>query len=289
MRLTACPTENPSLLLTVFMPASSLPSASPDSATSASSSRSAAADRSEIATAIQHYFRAGDLGSSAELRAAFHPTAMMFWLAPSGQVAALAQRAWQQRLDANRSPVAAIERRIDWIRITGDGASAKLTSRFATFEFIDYVVLLKAGGRWQIVGKVFHRREPVDAPLNADAAADRGAIEALIATKFRAMDSNDATGLARVYAARAVTFTTADAQLVTVPIAEWEARYDESRANGTAVVVATHRIVEIDVGGTAAFVELAHDLESTTVVDYALLLRTGDGWRILDLVYLARP
>jgi hypothetical protein len=202
----------------------------------ASSSRSAADDRAEIAAAIQHYFRAGDLGSSAELRAAFHPTAMMFWLAPSGEVASLDQRAWQQRLDANSSPVAAIERRIDWIRVSGDGAAAaKLTSRFTTFQFIDYVILRKAGARWQIVGKVFHRREPVDAPLNADAAADRDAIEALIAP------------------------------------------------------VATHRIVDVDVGGTAALVELAHDREGTGVVGYALLLRTGDGWRILDPAYLEWP
>jgi hypothetical protein len=213
------------------MPASSSQSASPPSATSASSSRSAADDRSEISAAIQHYFRAGDLGSSADLRAAFHPTAMMFWLAPSGKVASLDQRAWQQRLDANPAPVAAIERRIDWIRVSGDAAAAKLTSRFATFQFIDYVVLRKAGARWQIVGKVFHRREPADAPLNAD----RAAIEALVAP------------------------------------------------------VTTHRIVDIDVGGTAAFVELAHDRDGTSVVGYALLLRTGDGWRILDPAYLEWP
>jgi hypothetical protein len=202
-------------------PPSSLPPAS----------NAAADDRSAITATIRHYFRAGDTGSSAELRAAFHPSAMMFSVTPAGEVVAVTQPTWQQRLDANRSPVAASERRIDWIRTAGNGAAAKLTSTFATFQFIDYVLLRKTSDRWQIVGKIFHRRESVDTPSIADASADRQAIAALLAGPLHV----------------------------------------------------------VDIIGSAAFAELAHQSDSGSIVGYALVLRTVDGWRILNLSYHPTP
>lgn len=193
-------------------------------------------ERSAIVATIQHYFRAGDTGSSAELRAGFHPMAMMYSVTPTGEVAAVTQTTWQQRLEANRAPVAATERRIDWIRNAGTGAAAKLTSTFATFQFIDYVELRKTNGRWQIVGKIFHRREPIDAALNAE-ASDRIAIEALLAPP------------------------TADKL----------------------------RIVHLDISGTAAFAEIARDAGTGSVVDYALVLRTADGWRTFNPSTVPKP
>jgi hypothetical protein len=215
--------------------------------------------------------------------------AMMFSVSPTGQVVAVTQATWQQRLDANRSPVAALERRIEWIRTNGTGAAAKLTSRFATFHFIDYVLLIKSNDRWQIVAKIFHRLEPVDAPLNADPAPDRQAIDALLTRTLRAVDASDARELDSVYVPRAMTFTASDGQLVAVSIAEWQARFEEQTAANAPSTPTTRRITQVDVSGTAAFAEIVHESGTGRMVEYMLLLRTGVGWRLFNVSHAPSP
>lgn len=252
--------------------------------------------RSEITAAIEHYFRAGDENSAAELRAAFYPTAMMFWVSPAGKLTGLSQSAWQGRLDAakadsTRPPVKAQSRRILWIEITGDAAAAKLHSDYPGYAYEDYVSLLRTSDGWRIVGKVFHRREPATAALPgaAQARADRTAIEAVLRAKFQAMDTNDDKLLGTVYHPRAMTYSVSDIGLVAVSIAEWQARFAETRASGVQGERAKRRIESVDITHDAALATFVHDFGDEVWVDYGSLLKIAGRWQIVGLLYIERP
>jgi hypothetical protein len=89
---------------------------------------------------------------------AFHPDAMMQSV-HDGALLRVSQSEWARRLAAAPSPPPAAVRRIETIDVEGTAAAVKAVADFATFQFLDYLLLLKLDGRWQIVGKTFHRRD----------------------------------------------------------------------------------------------------------------------------------
>jgi hypothetical protein len=93
-----------------------------------------AAETAAIEEAVGHYFAAVGRGEPDELAKAFHPDAMMQSV-KDGTLVRVSQPEWRQRL------------------------SVKALADFPTFQFLDYLLLLKLDGRWQIVAKVFHRRD----------------------------------------------------------------------------------------------------------------------------------
>lgn len=251
----------------------------------------AAEDPAQIEAAVRHYFRAGDANSSTELGLAFHPTAMMFWVTPAGVLAGLSQSAWKDRLDQAGPARPALARRVDWVDVAGDAAAARLHSAFPTHTFDDYVSLLRVGGRWQIVGKVYRRGGPAEGSTIAS-PADRRAVDAVLRAKFAAMDSSDAAGLGAVYHPRAMTYSVTPAadggRLVAVPIAEWQARFAERRAAAEAKP-AKRSIDKLDVAGNAALARLTHDFGTVRWVDYASLLKVGSKWKIVGLLFVRGP
>jgi len=118
-------------------------------------------DRAAIEAAIQHYFRAGDTGDPDELKLAFHPASIMYGNR-DGAFVSVDQPEWQARLRKERAegqaPKKANWRKILSIDVEGDVASAKLQSDFPTFQFLDYVNLVKVDGTWKIVNKVYYRK-----------------------------------------------------------------------------------------------------------------------------------
>lgn len=248
-------------------------------------------DVAQIEAAVRHYFRAGDENSSAELRAAFHPTAMMFWVVPQGSLAGLSQADWQRRIDEAEAVRPALARRIDWVDVAGDAAAARLHSEYPTHTFEDYVSLLRVGGRWQIVGKIFHRGAQPPAVVPA-AAEDRRAVESVLRAKLAAMDSSDAAGLDAIYHPRTMSYSVTPAadgrRLVAVSIAEWQARFTERRAAGKADP-AKRTIDRLDLAGGAALARLTHDFGAERWVDYVSLLKVQGEWKIVGLLYLPVP
>jgi hypothetical protein len=117
----------------------------------------AGTDRAAIEETIEHYFAAVSHNDPEALRLAFHPDCVMQSV-QEGALVSVTQPAWQQRLAGAASPLPA-KRRIESLQIDGTLAAVKARATFATFEFIDRLLLLKIGGRWQIVAKAFHREE----------------------------------------------------------------------------------------------------------------------------------
>ena len=252
---------------------------------SPSSAPSTAIDRPAIEAAIGHYFKAGDTSSSAELREAFHPAAMMFFV-KDGALNGVSQPEWWARADANKSPVVALSRSIPVVDATGETAFAKVVSVYPTHRFADYMSLVKIDGRWWIVGKIFHRIVPPDAPEPTAGAADveRNAIRATIETLHKALEANDPELLASVTDPRAMAYTMIHGRLVGISAAEGEARLAARRAAGETGK-ASRRVTAVDSAGDAAIARLEHDLPTGRWIDYASLLKVGGQWKIVGLLY----
>jgi Putative lumazine-binding len=246
-----------------------------------------ASDRAAIEATIAHYFRAGDTNSSAELKRAFHPAAMMFFVKDGG-LTGVSQPEWWARIDAAKDPVKALSRKIPLVDVdvAANAAVAKVLSEYPTHRFEDYMSLLRVGGEWRIVGKIFHRTVPPNAPAPEAAAvsADAEAIRAVLQTLFAAMDANDGALAASVASPRAVSYTLLEDQLVGVSLPEWQARLEARKAAAAPAPKASRRVVFVDSEGGAAVARLEHELPNETWIDYASLLRVGGKWTIVGLV-----
>lgn len=247
------------------------------------------ADRAAVEETVRHYFRSGDENDAAELETAFHPTLGMYWVDRNGNVQVLDRHAWAERLRSATSRQPATVRRIVSVDVAGDVAVAKLHSEFPSHQFDDLVTLLRMGGRWRIVLKVFHRRDPADAPLPtaAQVEAERQAIRGVLAQALQAMHAGDGARLGATALARGQTYSLDRGDLVAVSIPEWQARLDQARAQGKATL-AREEVDWVEVANDVAVARVTHRLGEETTVGFGSLLRTGAGWKLVGVVH-GRP
>jgi hypothetical protein len=271
-------------------------------------SERAAEHAAAIRETIGHYFKAGDRASSAELRRAFHPAAMMFSVAKDGSLAGVSQPDWWARLDANKSPTPALSRKITILDIDGDGpaptvAAALVVSEYPAFRFEDYMSLLRIGGSWKIVGKIFHRTEPAPPAGSATAGAsdaDRDAIRSTAVAAARGWDGGDREALA-AFDRRATTYSLEAGELVGVSVPEREARLEavrrsvthastaSSASTATAASETSHRVTLLDASGDAALAKVETEGRGAARrADYLSLLKQGGAWRVVGAVSIRR-
>ncbi|MDT4851146.1 putative lumazine-binding protein [compost metagenome] len=115
-------------------------------------------DRDAILHVAQDYVEGMVYADEHRLRSAFHPQCRIIghfqgeleWLSLDDFVGAL--------LDAG--PVLAEGGTPVWdiqaLDITGDTASLKVVDDYADMRFTDYLSLLKIGGRWSIINKLYY-------------------------------------------------------------------------------------------------------------------------------------
>jgi hypothetical protein len=248
------------------------------------------ADRAAIEETVRHYFRSGDENDASELEIAFHPTLGMYWVGKDGAVQELDRHAWAERLRSATTRQPARVRRIASVDVGGDAAVARLHSEFTTHEFDDFVSLLRVGGRWRIVLKVFHRREPGDPPLPAQTRVDaeRQEIREVLARMFQAMNQGDGARLGPLALARAQTYGVDGGDLVAVSVPGWQARLDQARAQGK-VRPSAREVDWVEVASDVAVARMTHGQGAERIVGYGSLLKVADGgWKLIGLVY-GRP
>ena len=116
-------------------------------------------DKDAITAAVQAYIDGCANGDDTRLKEGFHPDARMFG------------RVGEDRYDVpifpNMSemvvgqPVGPYKQNIALIDVSGEAAVVKLEeSGFWGQDFVDYFILNKIEGGWQIVGKSFHHVGP---------------------------------------------------------------------------------------------------------------------------------
>jgi hypothetical protein len=127
-------------------------------ATGASRARTAT-DEHEVRAALDHYFQGQKSGDVAHYRAAFQPSANLYWIR-DGKFAERTSADWIAANGAAPRPSAAAEaperrQRIAHVDIAGTAAIAKLVTETPDRLVTDYMTLLKTEAGWRIVSKTF--------------------------------------------------------------------------------------------------------------------------------------
>ena len=116
-------------------------------------------DAEQIAAKIDGYVRGCKTGDGTYLKEAFHPDARMFGAVGDDRYDVPIFGGMDEAVAHN--PTQDHDAKILSIDVTGDAACVKLAeSRFWGLDFIDYFLLSRIDGEWQIVSKSFHSPGP---------------------------------------------------------------------------------------------------------------------------------
>lgn len=115
-------------------------------------------DRQAIEQTVGYYFKGAAEKDIESMRKAFHPDAKMMSVR-DGKLITVSMPEWFERIANNPSPSKANYRKIVSVDFSGNAAAVKAESDFATFQFLDYLSLLKIDGKWIIINKIFYRKE----------------------------------------------------------------------------------------------------------------------------------
>ena len=105
-----------------------------------------------------HYFKAQSTGDGSHLKGTFIEEGRMMWIADNK----LQTRTSTEYIGGFRGQPPADEaqrkRRVVMVDVTGDAAVAKVELDYPDVTLVDYFSMLKVGGEWKIVNKIFHRQ-----------------------------------------------------------------------------------------------------------------------------------
>ncbi|MDH4566558.1 nuclear transport factor 2 family protein [Pseudomonas sp. BN414] len=118
-------------------------------------------DRDSIHQVLRNYVEGMVFADLDRLRSAFHPDCRIIghyhgdleWLSVDDFAGALGDAG--PVLAEGETPVWEVQS----LDITGDSASAKVVDDYADMRFTDYLSLLKIGGRWTIINKLYYLHE----------------------------------------------------------------------------------------------------------------------------------
>lgn len=113
------------------------------------------ADEEAVRTVVQGYLHGLKFNDVASLRAAFWPDARLFFVKRDGQLGQLTQEQWYAGFAKSAGHEEEGELRIAALEVTRDIASVKVVEEYPDSRYTDYISLLRFGGRWQIVNKIF--------------------------------------------------------------------------------------------------------------------------------------
>src|SRR5437867_6284652 len=118
------------------------------------------ADVAEIEKVLQIYFDGVYEGDTIKLSQAFHPSSRLDGVVGDGKAADLLRSDWFKWMEINPSAKSkGSPRRDQIVSIDFSGpktAFAKVECQIPPRYFTDYLTLLKAGGRWQVISKTYH-------------------------------------------------------------------------------------------------------------------------------------
>lgn len=99
-----------------------------------------------------HGLKFNDVGS---LRRAFYPEAKLFFVKKDGSLGQLSQEQWYKGFEGSAGKEEEGDLQVVSIDVTGNAASVKVREEYPKSIYTDYVSLLKLGGEWKIVNKIY--------------------------------------------------------------------------------------------------------------------------------------
>lgn len=236
----------------------------------------------DVVEPVQRYIQANAAQDPAQLERAFHPTAMMYWLGDDGDVMAITMADWRKRM-AGRTQKVRFEQKIAALDRNGDAAVATVEGSRDGKPLTDYLLLMKLGTDWKIVGKVY---ASVGRPANTDEAT-AAELRAVVQAKLRSDLSFSGDELLRTQQDRAMFFNLDLGQLVAVSAQEWAARFDRRRKEGSALKPLSQKIDAVAAAGDVGYARWTVEWSSGhRIVDYALLIRQRGQWRMVNTAWV---
>lgn len=131
---------------------SPVPSSSPTPSGSSSE-----IEEPRVRTVVDHYLHGLKFNDVASLRSAFAPDAKLIWVKRDGTMGQLSQADWYKGFAASAGKEEAGDLSLASIDVTGDIAAVKVVETYPKEVYVDYLNLVRSGGEWRIVNKVYTR------------------------------------------------------------------------------------------------------------------------------------
>jgi hypothetical protein len=131
---------------------SPIPASSPTPAGSSSE-----IEEPRVRAVVDRYLHGLKFNDVASLRSAFTPDAKLLWVRRDGTMGQLSQADWYKGFAASAGKEEEGELGIASVDITGDVAAVKVVETYPKEVYVDYLNLVRAGGEWRIVNKVYTR------------------------------------------------------------------------------------------------------------------------------------
>lgn len=247
-----------------------------------STAAAAPAFPAEVVAPVQRYMQANARSDAAALAEAFHPTALMYWVSADGHVLSRTQADWRARMSASgdkpkfQQAIVAVDR-------SGDAAVVTVEGTLDGKPIADFMLVMKLGSQWRIVGKVFalSKRPPRTDPATEQALRD------VVAGKLRSDLSFSGDELLATQHPRSMFFNLDLGQLVAVSAQEWAARFEQRRREGSPLKPSRQNIDAVAAIGDVGYARWTVDWSSgNRITDYALLIRENGRWRMINTAWV---
>jgi protease I len=116
---------------------------------------STSSDETLVRQTVETYLHGLKFNDVADLKKAFVPEAKLFFVKKDGSLGSLTQEDWYKGFAASAGKEEEGELRIVSVDVAGNAASVKVREKYAKSIYTDYVSLLKLGGEWRIVNKIY--------------------------------------------------------------------------------------------------------------------------------------
>ncbi|MEO8294662.1 MAG: nuclear transport factor 2 family protein [Gemmatimonadota bacterium] len=110
----------------------------------------------EVREVVGRYLHGLKFNNVNDLKEAFWPEAKLYFTKRDGSLGQLSQEQWYRGFEGSAGKEEQGDLRIADMEVTGDIAMVKVVEDYATSRYVDYISLVKFGGRWWIVNKVYN-------------------------------------------------------------------------------------------------------------------------------------
>ncbi len=112
-------------------------------------------EEAAVRAVVESYLHGLKFNDVTGFQKAFWPDAKLYFVRKSGELGQLTQQDWYKGFAANAGKEEPGTLRIAAVDVTGTVASAKIQEDYAEGRYVDYLSLVKFGGHWKIVNKVY--------------------------------------------------------------------------------------------------------------------------------------
>jgi hypothetical protein len=112
-------------------------------------------EEAAVRVVVERYLKGLKFNDTLSLGQAFWPQARLFYVKRDGQLGEWTQASWYASFAGSVGHEEQGDLRIAAVEVTRDAASVKVVEDYPKSRYTDYLSLLKLGGRWWIVNKIY--------------------------------------------------------------------------------------------------------------------------------------